>query len=45
VDDARYQIVAMRGLHRLYRRDGGCVTPPRSSLEFGRMIARGVPGS
>jgi hypothetical protein len=45
MDDARYQTVAVRGPYRLYRRDGGCVTPPRSSLEFGRLIARGVPGT
>jgi hypothetical protein len=45
MDDARYQVISVRGPYRLYRRDGGCVNPPRSSLEFGRMIAQGVPGS
>jgi phosphatidylinositol glycan class B len=45
MDDARYQVVAVRGPYRLYRREGGCARPPHFSLGYGRMTPSGVPGT
>jgi GPI mannosyltransferase 3 len=45
MDDGRYRIAAVRGLYRLYRRDGTCARAARPSTGYGRMTLSGAPGT
>ena len=45
IADARYRLVEKSGPYGLYRRDGGCKKPLRSSMEFGRLLPTGIPGT
>ncbi len=43
LSDHRYRKAAEAGPYALYQRDGAC-TPPRGSLEYQRLVPKGVLG-
>ena len=45
MDDARYRSLVKTGAYALYRREGSCILPLRSSVGFGRLTPMGVPGT